>query len=89
MTGLVGVLNGMMVCRCEDRRWFRAGRETTMLADQTRWSPGHGKTPVPSRWQATGDGLGTMVSAASAVMRCIRRAHNYVLGERLKKSLVE
>lgn len=24
-----------------------------MLADQTRWPPGHGKTPVPSHWQAT------------------------------------
>jgi hypothetical protein len=24
-----------------------------MLADQTRWSQAHGKTPVPSRWQAT------------------------------------
>ena len=24
-----------------------------MLADQARWSQGHGKTPAPSRWQAT------------------------------------
>jgi hypothetical protein len=28
-------------------------KETTMLTDQTRWSLGHGKPLVPSRWQAT------------------------------------
>ena len=30
-----------------------------MLTDQTRWSLGHGKPLVPSRWQATVSATGT------------------------------
>jgi hypothetical protein len=38
-----------------------------MLADQARRSQGHGKTPVPSRWQATSrDALVTSVMPAAA-----------------------
>jgi hypothetical protein len=35
-----------------------------MLTDQTRWSLGHGKPLVPSRWQATECGPGLEVGAA-------------------------
>jgi replicative DNA helicase len=34
-----------------------------MLADQTRWSQAHGKTPVPSRWQATTKSLAPLADA--------------------------
>jgi hypothetical protein len=38
-----------------------------MLTDQTRWSLGHGKPLVPSRWQAT-TGVATANRAAHTVV---------------------
>jgi hypothetical protein len=43
-----------------------------MLADQTRWSQAHGKTPVPSRWQATGGDTDTLSDADLASLTPIR-----------------
>jgi len=42
-----------------------------MLADQARWSQGHAKTPVPSRWQAT-----SFVTCFCSVRRITRWPHH-------------